>query len=322
MKGSQSVWKWIIVALVIVLLVPIFVVLGGVLLVTPVRRQTTPLEGGEHAVVVVEQVADPTLLAPLANAPNATRAPARTSHQPTTPASAQGGATALLSLDPWNPVNLLLLPILAGLVVLAGAAVIVGVEKRWRASAPPVEDAEMNGDTVEQQPWWEKLRFALLAFAFWLALSILLVLDLAFGVSVYLQFLIIYAAFWLLVGALLLIGRPLREKLLILGLFLALTVSIRFVDWNSRKPFLKDFQQVGEGMTEQEVDQIMDGYMKSYSGGPPPSMREYEPEYDEQGQIVQGWIAYRHTIEGWGDSDWGVITFEDRLVVGKRFLPD
>jgi hypothetical protein len=121
---------------------------------------------------------------------------------------------------------------------------------------------------------------------------------------------------------LLLIGRPLREKFLILGLFLVLVVSIYFVDWNSRKPFLKDFHRIEAGMTEQQVDQIMAGYMKSYGGGPPASLREYEPEYDGQGRLLTGWITYRHTKEGWGDSDWGEITFADGQVVEKRFLPD
>jgi hypothetical protein len=75
-------------------------------------------------------------------------------------------------------------------------------------------------------------------------------------------------------------------------------------------------------MTESQVDQIMDGYIKEYGGGPPPSLRAYEPRFDEQGSIVTGWVTYRHTDEGWGDSDWGEVTFEDRHVVETRFLHD
>ena len=60
--------------------------------------------------------------------------------------------------------------------------------------------------------------------------------------------------------------------------------------------------------------------MKGYYGGPPPSLREYEPQFDEQGQIVTGWLTYRHTDEGWADSGWGVVTFENGRVVEVRFL--
>ena len=322
MKGSGSVWKWVIVAIVILLLTPLLLVVGGVLLVTPVSRHTGPSEGGGAAVVVVEQIADPTLQAELADMAITTQAPATVDHQPSTSAPTSESAKSLLSLNPWNPLYLILFPLIAGIVVLAGGVVVVGIGWRWKASEPPSQEPEMNGDPDEKQSWPEKLRYALLAFAFWLALSIFLLLDLIFGVSAYVQFVVIYAGFWVLVGILLLIGRPLREKFLILGLFLVLVVSIRFVDWNSRKPFLKDFYRIEAGMTEREVDQVMAGYMKSYGGGPPPSMRKTEPEYDEQGRLVTGWITYRHTTEGWGNSDWGEITFEDGQVVTKRFLPD
>jgi hypothetical protein len=129
-----------------------------------------------------------------------------------------------------------------------------------------------------------------------------------------------YMAFWLLVGALLATGRSLRDKLLILGLFVLVLGSVRFVDWNSRKPFLRKFYSLQEGMTAEEVDQIMSGYMKANGGGPPQSQDQYE--FDEQGEIVTGWVTYRHTNEGWGDSDWGVVTFENGRVVHRRFLPD
>jgi hypothetical protein len=322
MKGSRSVWKWGIVALLILVLLPLFLVMGGVLFVTPLRRQTGPVEGGEHAIVVVERAADPTVQTELAGTASGTGGPAAPLGLLSTPTPTPGDATALLSLNPWNPVTLVFLPLLAGFVVFGGAVVLVGIERRWQDSAPRADEAELNGEPEGRQPRMERLRVALLAFGFWLALSIFLLLDLAFAVSVYLQFVVIYAAFWILVGALLLIGRPLREKLLILGLFLVLVVSIYFVDWNSRKPFLKDFHRIEAGMTEQQVDQIMAGYMKSYGGGPPASLREYEPEYDGQGRLLTGWITYRHTKEGWGDSDWGEITFADGQVVEKRFLPD
>jgi hypothetical protein len=97
-------------------------------------------------------------------------------------------------------------------------------------------------------------------------------------------------------------------------------IAVRFVDWNSRKSFLRDFYSLQEGMTREQVDQTMSSYMKGVGGGPPNSQGQYV--YDEQGEVVTGWVTYRHTNEGWGDSDWGVVTLEDSRVVRLEFLPD
>jgi hypothetical protein len=167
------------------------------------------------------------------------------------------------------------------------------------------------------------LRYALLALAIWFALSIFLILDVSFSVSVYWPFLAIYAAFCLLIGALLLVGSPRREKLLILGLLLVVLFSIRLVDWNSRKPFLKDFYRVEEGMTVEQVEQIMGGYM----GGPCEPTCSPDPSGGQQAietevQTGPDRAVYRHTDEGWGNSDWGEVTFEEGRVVEIQFLPD
>jgi hypothetical protein len=151
-----------------------------------------------------------------------------------------------------------------------------------------------------------------------LALSIFLILDLGLAVSLYLRFVAIYTAFWVLVGALLLYGHPMREKLLILGLLVMVAFSVRFIDWNSRKPFLKDFYRIREGMTPAQVEQIMGGYM--IGGGAP--LGSPRTELNGWGEIVAGTVTYRHTNEGWGDSDWGVVTFENGRVVKIKFLPD
>jgi hypothetical protein len=168
-----------------------------------------------------------------------------------------------------------------------------------------------------------RLRYALLALAIWFALSIFLVLDVGFAVSVYLQFTAIYAAFWVLVGALLLIGSPWREKLLILGLLVTVLFSVRCVDWNSRKPFLKDFYRVREGMTVEQVEQIMRDYM----GGTcqpehPLGLPAGESAVEADVLAVPDRAVYRHTDEGWGNSDLGEITFEQGRVARTEFLPD
>jgi hypothetical protein len=121
---------------------------------------------------------------------------------------------------------------------------------------------------------------------------------------------------------LLLLGRPWKEKLLILGLFVAVLVSVRFVDWNSRKPFLKDLGQIEEGMTLSQVDQIMAGYERGPEAEKPPVLDMMSGGGASEASLSRTWVTYRHTAEGWGNSDWGVVGFRDGLVVETRFLPD
>jgi hypothetical protein len=179
---------------------------------------------------------------------------------------------------------------------------------------------DINGDGWARTAW---LRYALLAFAIWFGLSIFLIMDVTYSVSVYWQFVAIYAAFCVLVGLLLLVDSPKREKLLILGLLVIVLFSLRFVDWNSRKPFLKDLYRVQEGMSLEQVEEIMGEYMGgaccpaeplALSGGDGPG----EPEQIEPPDR----LVYRHTDEGWGDSDWGEVHFENGRVAKVRYLPD
>jgi hypothetical protein len=89
--------------------------------------------------------------------------------------------------------------------------------------------------------------------------------------------------------------------------------AVRFIDWDSRKPFLRDFNQIQMGMTAEEVDSVMAGYIK-YTG-PFAAM-------SVQGEVQTGAVSYRHTAEGWGDSDIGLITFAGGRVIGRTFYPD
>jgi hypothetical protein len=302
-------WKWIAIVGSILVLLPLLVVVLGVLLITPARVERSPQPTSQAVIVAVEPDAAPevtlttsegTLIeTPSGDTPLSDSAPVE-SARPDFP-----------SIVPDTWLEALAIPIIiAALVVLLGAAIVALVLSRWSG------DGEDGG--------LPQSRAVLLALTFWTALSLFLVLDLGLGlaVSVYFTFVVAYAAFWVLVGALLLYRRPLRERILILALFVVALLSVRFVDWNSRKPFLRGFNRVKEGMTESQVDRIMDGYIKEYGGGPPPSLRAYEPQFDEQGRIITGWVTYRHTDEGWGDSDWGEVTFENGRVVEKRFLHD
>ncbi|MDY6877103.1 MAG: hypothetical protein SWK90_13005 [Chloroflexota bacterium] len=308
-KESQSPWKWIaIIALILAVLavLPLLVVIFGALLVTPVGVERSYISTPQVVLVPVE----PTTV--LTGTPTADVSPPN-------PTLVGDTAPSAWAIVPDSTLETLAIPpIIAGLVLLVGTAIVAVVLRRWSGSNTQSEDADGNGSR------WARLRYVFLALAFWIALSVFLILDLGLGlaVSVYPRFVAIYAAFWVLVGTLLLHDRPTREKGLILALFLVVVLSVRFIDWNSRKPFLRDFYRIKEGMTGSQVDQIMSGYMQGYYGGPPPSLREYEPEFDEQGKIVTGWVTYRHTDEGWGNSDWGTVTFEDGYVVQKRFSMD
>ncbi|MGD9049488.1 MAG: Clr5 domain-containing protein, partial [Anaerolineae bacterium] len=140
---------------------------------------------------------------------------------------------------------------------------------------------------------------------------------------VYWPFVAIYAAFCVLVGLLLLVGSPKREKLLILGLLVVVLFSLRFVDWNSRKPFLKDLYRVQEGMSLEQVEEIMGEYM----GGACCPAEPLGPTGGEGAAQTEGMaqpdrLVYRHTDEGWGNSDWGEIHLENGRVVEIQFLPD
>lgn len=143
--------------------------------------------------------------------------------------------------------------------------------------------------------------------------AVLLILDLAESVSLHLCFTAIYALCWALVGLLILHPRPIREKLLVVALFLAVLFAIRFVYWNSRKPFLRDVDRVSLGNPVAQVDEIMGDYMKEMGA---------LVRVDEQGRIISGTITYRHTTAGWGNSDYGVLTIAGGRVAGIEFLPD
>lgn len=219
----------------------------------------------------------------------------------------------------WLVIIFAVCSILIGLLLL----VVPRLLQRRQGKKPELWEEGLVDDPGDDWVRTARLRYALLAITIWFALSVYLVLDVGFAVSVYWQVAAIYTAFWVLIGALLLVGSPKREKLLILGLFVVVLFSIRPVDWNSRKPFLKDLYHVKEGMTVEQVEQIMDSYLEG-TGWParPLGLPAGEEAVETEGLALPDRLVYRHTNEGWGDSDWGEIRFEEGRVVEIRFLPD
>jgi hypothetical protein len=217
----------------------------------------------------------------------------------------------LLSLNPQNPVHVfIVIPLATALTLL-----LIGGGSRfvlWKWLRTQDDETEVYRNSRGQVKGM-RARHALSGLLFWVALSALCIFDLLGSASLYPAFVAIYATFWVPIGALLLYDRPMREKVLILAVFVTLIFSLRFFDWNSRKPFLRDFYRIKEGMPPQQVEQIMGGYPRSVGTN---------AKVDDGGYLVTGNVSYTHTDEGWGNSDIGLLTFQGGRVAEIEFLPD
>ena len=151
-----------------------------------------------------------------------------------------------------------------------------------------------------------------------IAVSLYILADRHLAISVLLIPALAYCGFWAVLGIVLFQARPARQRLVLALLVFAVILPIRFIDWDSRKPFLKDLYRVSSGMTETQVDQIMGKYIRG-SGWP----ANPNPEAIKPGQLaIANSVIYRHTNEGWGDSDWGIVTYRHGRVVDVRYSPD
>lgn len=116
----------------------------------------------------------------------------------------------------------------------------------------------------------------------------------------------LFAAFFALPALVLMWRSPLRVKFALISTFLLFILVVRNVEWNSRKPFLRNLGDVQTGMTRPQVENIMHAYSRSPTTG----------------VSKENIIAFRHTNEGWGDSDIGVVKFQDGRVIQVEFLAD
>ena len=285
MKSTQRPWKWILLVLAGLVVLPIVMLVLGILMVTPIRVERSPIP---ESSIATPAEGEPVILPPV---------------------SVQD--PPLLSLDPQNPVHIFVVqPLIAALVLLpfGGLGGII-----WRVWFRPKNDAKKAYENDGGKAKASRVRYMLFGLLLWIALSLYFIFDLLGAASLYPLFIVIYAAFWTLVGALILYGQSLGEKVAILMVFLALVFSVRFVDWNSRKPFLRNLYRVEEEMSYQQVAEIMGSY---------PGLAGAGTEINGEGQVVSGNVSYTHSEEKWGNSDIGVITFQDGLVVETKFLPD
>lgn len=114
---------------------------------------------------------------------------------------------------------------------------------------------------------------------------------------------------------------------------LAVMAALYLIPWTSRKPFLRDLRRVKVGMSEAEVRKIMRGYMTgtgwpaipgdapapdSIANGAQPSRDT--ASFDEL--EIPNALVFRHSDKAEFNSDWGVISLSNGLVVKVEFLPD
>jgi hypothetical protein len=145
-----------------------------------------------------------------------------------------------------------------------------------------------------------------------------------------------YGLFWTLILLPFLLWKASWLKFVCYALMILSLGVLYLVPWNSRKPFLRDFEKIHIGMTLSEVEMIMGDYIKGAGWQALRSTKSSLATTTERssditlntsdnlsGELeIQDSIVYRHSNEGAYNSDWGVVKFEAGKVVGKTFLPD
>jgi hypothetical protein len=104
---------------------------------------------------------------------------------------------------------------------------------------------------------------------------------------------------------------PAGRRRALTALLVIMVLFVKYVDFNTRKPFTRHLFLVHRGMTGAEVEKIMGRHLKNY----------VEPESDHYLHLephFTGTAMYRHTTEWWGNVDWGAVSFEDGRAVGAE----
>ena len=111
----------------------------------------------------------------------------------------------------------------------------------------------------------------------------------------------------------------LSRRTIVLMAFL-LVLSMRYWDFNSRKPFLRSFHGLTRGDTKEEVIRHMARFRLSGSGRGFVFAR-WRDRYPALSERVE-FLCFTHTREGWGDSDWGLAYFVDGRLIDTQFSHD
>lgn len=169
-----------------------------------------------------------------------------------------------------------------------------------------------------------------------LALLALCEVGLSYPVAWWLYLLVVVAF-----AAALIRPAPVRHQLArvaVLTAVIAVIAALYFVEWTSRKPFLRDLARVQVGMTETEVRHVMARYLEgtgwpAMPGSSPSnttgtvniagSGSRYSTVTSPAGQMtLRDALVFRHSNEGAFNSDWGIVRFSSGRVVRVEFSPD
>jgi hypothetical protein len=148
-------------------------------------------------------------------------------------------------------------------------------------------------------------------------ISVYAIFDVLAAVSLDLRVNLITLVSLLIVGAVLLRNRSGQGKLWWALLAALVLFTISRIDWNSRKPFLRDLNTIQLGMSVTEVEDIMGEYLDENGADSNNSTGSLLGD-----STIDDTRVFRHTDLGWGDSDWGVVTFNGGKVVDVYFSPD
>lgn len=132
--------------------------------------------------------------------------------------------------------------------------------------------------------------------------------------------------------------RSQRARIGALVAILAVIAALYFVEWTSRKPFLRDLAHVHVGMTEAEVRHIMSRYMEGTGWPASPfdsstnapstltdvgSGSKYSTTTSPAGEmVIRDSLVFRHSTNGAFNSDWGIVALSSGRVVRVEFSPD
>jgi hypothetical protein len=127
-------------------------------------------------------------------------------------------------------------------------------------------------------------------------------------------------------------------RLVALAAIIAVVATLYFVEWTTRKPFLRDLGRIRVGMTEAEVRRIMGRYMEGTGWPANPfdtstnatstltdvgSGSQYSTTTSPSGEmVIRDSLTFRHSNDGAFNSDWGIVSLSSGRVVRVEFSPD
>ena len=103
------------------------------------------------------------------------------------------------------------------------------------------------------------------------------------------------------------------SRLTLLALVICSVLATEYLDWNPRKPLIRDLYRVRVGMSVGEVEQIMTGHLKGF-GTPDNLARDFREEDNP--------IVYRTGEGGAYNADMATIRIKDGRVEAVDFLHD